>query len=95
MTLSSSRDPFFLNDSFPTPGIYSLSSDLPFLETLAESLLHSTQKAPLHLSKYTILFPTQRSLRAFKHILGHHADALFLPNLFTLNDLAPRAEDFL
>ncbi|MBS0186076.1 MAG: double-strand break repair protein AddB [Proteobacteria bacterium] len=95
MTLSSGLDSCFSNHSFPKPGFYTLSSDLPFLETLAESLFHWTQKSPFLLSKYTILFPTQRSLRTFKHILSSHAHALFLPHLFTLNDLAPRAEDFL
>ena len=84
-----------LENSFTTSGVYTLSSDLPFLETLAESLLSITQKSPLQLAKYTLLFPTQRSLRAFKYILGQHSKALFLPNLFTLNDLAPKAEDFL
>jgi len=95
MTLSPSLDSFFSDPFFPNPGFYTLSSDLPFLETLAKSLLQWTQKDPLLLSRYIILFPTQRSLRAFKNILAQRAPALFLPHLFTLNDLAPRAEDFL
>lgn len=95
MIFSSSSTPSFFQDTCPTSGIYTLSSDLPFLEILAKSLLHFTKKSPLDLSTYTLLFPTQRSLRTFKQILGGHTKALFLPNLFTLNDLAPRTEDFL
>lgn len=75
---------------------YYISPNIPFLETLSRYLLELSKDDPLSLGSYCVLLPTQRSLRTLKYLLGTTSKkSLFLPNLYTLNDLVPRPEDFL
>jgi len=50
----------------PSPRVYTIASERPFLATLVAGLLRMTAGDPMQLSRVTILLPTRRAVRALR-----------------------------
>src|SRR6266852_2634060 len=71
------------------PAIFTISSDLPFLDALVAGLRAQSGEDPLALARHTILLPTRRAARALSEAFlrasaGH---ALLLPRLVPVGDV--------
>jgi ATP-dependent helicase/nuclease subunit B len=71
------------------PAIFTIASDLPFLDALVAGLRAQSGEDPLALARHTILLPTRRAARALSEAFlrasaGH---ALLLPRLVPVGDV--------
>jgi ATP-dependent helicase/nuclease subunit B len=78
----------------PEPRIFTIAPELPFVDALADGLLHGgivelKQGDPLALSRVTILLPTRRACRALgdAFLRQSAAGAMLLPRIRPLGDL--------
>ncbi len=73
------------------PAIYSISSELPFLDTLVAGLMQRAGKAPLALAGMTVLLPTRRAARSLREafLRAGNGAAMLLPRMLPVGDLAP------
>jgi ATP-dependent helicase/nuclease subunit B len=78
----------------PSPKVYTIAPERPFLATLAAGLLRMTADDPLRLARVTILLPTRRAARALRDAFlraapaGHEAGTpLLLPHVRPIGDL--------
>jgi ATP-dependent helicase/nuclease subunit B len=82
------------------PAVFTIASDLPFLDALAAGLSAGAGDEPLALARHTVLLPTRRAARALTEafLRASGGRALLLPRLVPVGDvdaeeLAFRAED--
>ncbi|MEN8236601.1 MAG: double-strand break repair protein AddB [Pseudomonadota bacterium] len=74
--------------------VFNIPAWMPFLDTLAEQLLHDTGSDPAALNQHLILLPHRRACRSLKDVFLKHAKhgkPLMLPQMMALGDLD---EDF-
>ncbi|HWI28839.1 MAG TPA: double-strand break repair protein AddB [Stellaceae bacterium] len=69
--------------------LFTISSDLPFLDALVAGLMDETGGDPLTLARYTILLPTRRAARALGEAFLRRSEgkALLLPRLVPVGDV--------
>lgn len=73
------------------PAIYSISSELPFLDTLVAGLMQRAGRAPLALAGMTVLLPTRRAARSLREafLRAGNGAAMLLPRMLPVGDLDP------
>src|ERR1700761_1889988 len=73
------------------PAVYSISSELPFLDTLVAGLMRRAGKAPLALAGMTVLLPTRRAARSLREafLRAGNGAAMLLPKMLPVGDLDP------
>ncbi|HLI20145.1 MAG TPA: double-strand break repair protein AddB, partial [Stellaceae bacterium] len=73
------------------PAIYSISAELPFLDTLVAGLIERVGKTPLALAGVTVLLPTRRAARSLREAFLRHGNgaAMLLPRMLPVGDLDP------
>jgi ATP-dependent helicase/nuclease subunit B len=71
------------------PAVFTIASDLPFLDALVAGLMAESGADPLALARYTILLPTRRSARALSEAFLRRCSgrALLLPRLVPVGDV--------
>ncbi|HET7595094.1 MAG TPA: double-strand break repair protein AddB, partial [Stellaceae bacterium] len=71
------------------PAVYTIASDVPFLDALAAGLLARAGRDPLALARQTILLPTRRASRALREafLRASGGKALLLPRLAPVGDV--------
>jgi ATP-dependent helicase/nuclease subunit B len=71
------------------PAVYTIASDLPFLDALVAGLMAESGADPLALARYTILLPTRRAARALSEAFLRRCGgrALLLPRLLPVGDV--------
>src|SRR5580658_2705587 len=71
------------------PAVFTIASDLPFLDALVAGLTAESGADPLALARYTILLPTRRSARALSEAFLRRCSgrALLLPRLVPVGDV--------
>src|SRR5260221_7257754 len=79
------------------PAVFTIASDLPFLDALVAGLLAQTGHDPLALARQTVLLPTRRASRALREafLRASGGKALLLPRLVPLGDFDARGLVFL
>src|SRR5882672_1224519 len=83
----------------PRPKVFTIPSEVPFLDALAEGLIarHFDPKDPASLARATVLLPTRRAARSLgEHLVTHAsakglATALLLPQIRPLGDVDEEA----
>jgi len=71
------------------PAVFTIASDLPFLDALVAGLLAQTGHDPLALARQTVLLPTRRASRALREafLRASGGKALLLPRLVPVGDV--------
>jgi ATP-dependent helicase/nuclease subunit B len=71
------------------PAVYTIASDLPFLDALVAGLMAESGADPLALARCTILLPTRRAARALTEAFLRRSEgrALLLPRLMPVGDV--------
>ncbi len=71
------------------PAVFTIAPHLPFVDALAQGILHDTGDDPLALSTVTVLLPTRRACRSMREAFLRLSNGkpLLLPRLMPLNDL--------
>ncbi|HEX7966936.1 MAG TPA: double-strand break repair protein AddB [Stellaceae bacterium] len=71
------------------PAVFTIASDLPFLDTLVAGLMAESGGDPLALARHTILLPTRRAVRALREafLRASGGRALLLPRLAPVGDV--------
>jgi ATP-dependent helicase/nuclease subunit B len=71
------------------PRVFTIVSDLPFLDALVAGLRAESGEDPLALARYTVLLPTRRAVRALREafLRACAGAALLLPHLVPVGDL--------
>src|SRR5690348_2726859 len=71
------------------PAVYTIASDVPFLEALVAGLLARAGDDPLALARQTILLPTRRASRALREafLRASQGKPLLLPRLAPVGDV--------
>ncbi|HYM03015.1 MAG TPA: double-strand break repair protein AddB, partial [Stellaceae bacterium] len=71
------------------PTVYTIASDLSFLDALVAGVSAETSEDPLALAGYTILLPTRRAVRALREafLRAGGGRPLLLPRLMPVGDL--------
>lgn len=69
--------------------VYTIASELPFLDTLVAGLMGRSDGDPLALARHVVLLPTRRAVRALGEAFLRHGNgrALLLPRLMPVGDL--------
>jgi ATP-dependent helicase/nuclease subunit B len=75
----------------PSPSIYAIAFDQPFLDTLVAGLMQRAGKDPLVLARMTVLLPTRRAARSLREafLRAGNGKALLLPRMIPVGDLDP------
>ena len=71
------------------PAVYTIASDVPFLDALVAGLLEQAGDDPLALARQTVLLPTRRAARALREafLRASAGKALLLPRLVPVGDV--------
>lgn len=71
------------------PAVFTIASDLPFLDTLVAGISAEIGDDPLALARHTILLPTRRAARALREafLRASGGRAMLLPRMMPVGDL--------
>jgi ATP-dependent helicase/nuclease subunit B len=73
------------------PALYTISAELPFLDSFVQGLRARAGDAPLVLANITVLLPTRRAARSLREafLRAGNGTALLLPKMVPVGDLDP------